>query len=89
MVGKAGPRAGGSIDHISEETSYTGMYVSCDVAINRSVICSMGMAIVLSFHSYFRYITFFEDALSISRGRYSLHPILLVIPIQIVHNYIL
>ena len=46
MVGKAGPRAGGSIDHISEDFSYTGMYVSCDVAINRSVICSMGVEIV-------------------------------------------
>ena len=46
MVGKVGPRAGGSIDHISEEFSYTGMYVYCDVAINRSVICSMGVDIV-------------------------------------------
>ena len=46
MVGKTGPRAGGSIDHIYEEFSYPGMYVSCDVAINRSVICSMGMDIV-------------------------------------------
>ena len=46
MAGKAGPQAGGSIAHISEEVSYTGLYVSCDVAINRSVICSMGVEIV-------------------------------------------